>query len=369
MSVRGQALRFLLILVGLTACAGHSQSRISSSGTVQVTPSLVGATKPMLTQTLTHRPTLTPNPSETHVPEIATSLVLSLAHSTEYAATAMYFYNFCGDSLVGDWGYLDQQLDDWTIVYCHSTDETNRYAKFIRDDGSRIWTISLHNAGFFYQEGRFAIFLEVYRISENGNDVYLYPVYHLINGFIDGWYPLLPFGYLRGFYHLNLETGAFEALLNPNTFPDPYYSYDLSPDGRYLAYASEQEKNIFNIRDMNTGSENKVVLSPDVVNVGDFVWTPDSKKVILAAGFSGWEENKAGTSLYIYDLRTTGINILLNNDSQQRVPFRNWDIDSYWLGKNLLNLVSAQYSGVWNEWSLNIRTGFINLLPTPTPHP
>ena len=176
------------------------------------------------------------------------------------------------------------------------------------------------------------------------------------------------FRYTTGLYQLNLEIGKFEALLNPNSISDHYFSYAFSPNGRYLVFANEIEKNIFYIRDMHTGRERKFELNSKIENIGDFVWTRDGLKVIFVAGLNGWYYGKAGTSLYTFDTQTSTIDILLYDDEEQRVPFFDWSLrNSDWLNSNMLHLISAQKS--FPDWFIDIRTGYVAPMLTYTPHP
>jgi hypothetical protein len=368
---------FLLFVfvIGLATCSGQMPDDVLVSPSVTKLRAILTNTrtpKPTkaLLHTLTPYPTKSPTASTTFDATKTTRWASVVAGFTQSVATAEYFYSFCGKDLIADWGDVNRQIKEWAIVHCHSIDHTNRYAKIIRSDGGKVWTISLDNRDIFVLQDDFSILLHIERLSNNEKILYLYPLYRYDKGFIDGWYPALPFYYRDGLYRLDLETGNFSVLLNSNSFDGYSFSYSLSPDERYLAFANKREKNVFYVRDMKTELDRKFELSSTVENVGDFVWTPDSKKVIFVAGLMGWTENKAGTSLYIFDLTTSEMKVLLYNDSQQRVPFPASKINAYWLKDNVLNLISANTAYTdWLEWAFDIRNGFLSPVSTPTPHP
>jgi hypothetical protein len=351
---------FLLLIV-LSACSGQQQAQIQPTLIAMVTPSLV------TTSLLTEKPMLMPTPSRTFEPVFLTAEADLEAGMIKKEATNAYFQTFCGNGLFLDWGDIPSDLTDWRIVHCHASDFSKRYAEVIQADPRKVWTIALDNKDLFLLRDKFDISLRVERRSKDGQYLYLFPSYQLKNGFIDGWSPDMIFEYTTGFYRLNLETGDFEAILNPNSISGLEFSYTLSPDERYLAFANELDKNAFYIRDMRTGLDKRFELNSKIENVGDFVWTPDSKRVVFAAALNGWYDKKAGTSLYIFDTQTSSINVLLYNDREQRVPSLEWDIKSYWLRENILYLISAQDG--YTDWSLDIRSGFIAPVPTQTPWP
>ena len=281
-------------------------------------------------------------------------------------ATRSFFSSFCSEGFTLDSTVYDK-IQNWEILHCNSLSDHGRIVKFIEDKGKKVLTVSLDDKNIFSLKDNFYISLEAERISKNSS-LYLFPSYHPIGSSIDGWYPYIPFRYRTGFYRLDLQTGDFGAILNPNSFSGSDYSYALSPNEKYLIFSNRQEKNVFYLRDMITSIDKEFQLDIDIENIGDFVWTPDGANVVFVAGYKGWADNKAGTSLYIFNLQTSQINVLLDKDQQQRMPYP-YESKEYWLRENILNLVSAQYNGYWVEWAFNIDTHNIDFAPTQTPRP
>lgn len=56
----------------------------------------------------------------------------------------------------------------------------------------------------------------------------------------------------------------------------------------------------------------KIELEKIYVLNGGFTWTPDSRKLIFAAGVNGWEDEKAGISLFQISLNTMKLKIFFS---------------------------------------------------------
>ena len=358
------AFLIFLLTLGLAACNGQAPTAAPSLAILTITPHAK--------RTPISTPSAPPPKTVTLEHQFLTEKAYTLAQMRKQAATDDFFYSFCGNGLFPDRGYSHSAVKeievDWAEIECRTDDWSERYAKFVYKHGEKIWTISLDDKDVFALNNKFDISLSVNKWAKNGKYVYLYPSYHLRNGSIDEWGAYAIFHYQTGFYRLNIETGKFEALLNPNSISGHSFSYALSPDEKYLAFANEVEKNVLYIRDMNTGFDKKFELNTNIENIGDFVWTLDSNKVIFVGALNGWYDNKAGTSLYIFDAQTSALDVLLYNDSQQRVPVFNWSIQNgLWIDKNTLDLIPAQDG--YPDWFIDIRTSFIALVPTQTPLP
>lgn len=118
----------------------------------------------------------------------------------------------------------------------------------------------------------------------------------------------------------------------------------------------------------------KIELEKIYVLNGGFTWTPDSRKLIFAAGVNGWEDEKAGISLFQISLNTMKLKNLLFNDKRNLVPWFNSVTNEVWLDDNILNLISInvnERNASSNEWSINIVTGEVirSSIPTSTPSP
>ncbi len=319
-------------------------------------------------------PVLTPTPSATLKPEFIAATAEADALNKTMEPTDASFFSFCGKRYIPEWGnssgvHIQEIATDWVGIECRSVDRAERFKRFVYRRGIKIWTIDLSDKTLFSLKDNYDISLDVEILLKNANDLYLSPSYHPITAKADAWNPATPLRYKTGLYHLGLKTGDFKSLFNLSSNPALGIAYALSPNEAYLAFSKSDEKNIFYIRDMRKGTDKKIELKADVENIGDFVWTPDSQKVIFVAGLTGWYDNLAGTFIYSYTIQTGQTAVIVHSDVQQRMPFPVLSATgkSYWRQKNFLNLISAQ-NGT-DQWSLDIRNGYIGAVATPTPKP
>jgi hypothetical protein len=353
----------IFLLTFLVACALPALPIPANNS---VTPTITPTPPPT-------KPFLTATASATLSPDSLTAQAISDAENKKLDVTDTTFFSFC-NNLIPEWGYtsgkhIKEIAPDWVVIECHSSNGSERIQKFIYKRGLKIWTITLSDVSLFQAKDKYNTSLDIELLTKGNKDVYLSPSYHLKDGTAESWNPLMALQYKTGLYRLNLEKGNFDALLDPNTTPGDEFAYAISPDETWLAFAKASEKNIFYVRDLRKGTDKKIELKSDIENIGAFVWTPDSKKVIFVAAPTGWRENKAGTFIYAYDPITSQTTVIVYSDSQQRMPFPDSSTTgkSYWLQKNFLNLISAQ-NGL-DQWKLDIRNGYIGAAATPTPKP
>jgi len=262
--------------------------------------------------------------------------------------------------------------ETWIVIQClpEKSNQAKAYTKVVNWNGSKIWKISYDSLNLPYPDG----FLIAITIDPNNYYLYLVPGCDCT---VDpGRNPTWFFGG-RGpnpLYRLDLSSGELTIILPYRE--DGYYSGpSISNDTHHLAYSDSKDSNIVFIQDLTNGEVKAIELSNDYVITGDFTWTPDGKYLIFAAGIHGWENGKAGISLFRLNLNTMYLQPLLLNDHRDFVPWFNSDSYKIWLDSNTLNLASFKVQdGAFtdftsNEWAININTGQVILLSTPTPTP
>lgn len=266
--------------------------------------------------------------------------------------------------------------DQWTVYTCsphpneqmvgsttEPVDYSKRFTQVLNNTGSPQWTIPL---GGLDWSNRPNVKLETYRWSRDGKYLFFVPYLFEKGGCGGGWKILfLDTGYL---YRLNLITGQFESLL-PNA--KAFFSYSISPDDHFLAYVNADDPKIVHLRDLNSGTENKIILDDDYVDTGIFVWSPDSSKLFFAGGLSGWEDGKSGMSIFRVTIKTMYLQALLVNDSRLLVPYSRWSdtTSSNWTNDYLLNVTSLNGNSEFynRDLCIDIRTGKVVDVTTPTP--
>lgn len=246
-----------------------------------------------------------------------------------------------------------------TIFTPGAVDYSTRYTKILKTDFSKEWIITHED---FTWSDRPNAFLISHTWSQDGNYVYMIPATSPSGG---GYSPYMFFLESKVLYRLNLQTGNFETIL-------PYYEYKgypfaLSPNGQYLAYAILHEKNIIHIRDFINETEAEIKIEGNYVLTGAFEWKPDSQKLIFASALEGWDENLAGTSIFLLNLLDMQLKNIIYNDFRLLVPdsFLGWEDDNTIYLTSLNENTEYFLEGI----TLNIRSGNITILPSATPWP
>jgi hypothetical protein len=267
--------------------------------------------------------------------------------------------------------------DLWTIFTCSpqrprvkpgetpvTVDYRTRYTKVISVDRTREWTIP-HTQ--FYWTNRPGALLTTYRWSVDGK--YLYLLWHYYPG-PDGGDATIYFSITEdvALFRLHLDTGIFESVL---PYAEQSYAFSLSPDNRYLAYRNPDEQTAIRIREIDTNREIRKDLYGDYVLTGAFVWRADSQAVFFASAMKGWEEGKAGTSIFSIAVRDMTMRMLLYNDKRILIPFPCRDNRTLysWSGDNYLCITSLDENSdaALQNFLLNVRTGEVVPAPTRTP--
>jgi hypothetical protein len=366
---------FLICLVGCNSIQKKSPGPIIIPSPVySSTPIIMASLIPSFTQTLA--PTLSPTRNFSFE-------TLESFRETDWAPI---YGVFDKRGVKCDVGYkleipdvVVQMSDEtWSIFTCSPQSEDSdaywtpgavdlgsRYTKLIKTDFSQSWTISYND---FRWSNKPDVYLSVYRWTQDGHYVYLEPGLPGGSGFYAPGY----FWNSNHLYRLNLISGKFETILSDS---ENGFAFSLSPDGQYLAYANALEKKVVHIRNMSSGEEQQFLLDGDYVLTGTFVWKLDNTKLFFASALNGWEDGKAGISIFMLTLKNMHIQTVLFDDMRLLVPNRDYvwsnrEVLKYlWPGENLLSVVSL-YDGsleYHSELALDIQTGNIIVLAIPRP--
>jgi hypothetical protein len=368
--------KFILVIVILLLAAylfGCSTDRVEMPETASVpSPSVV-----VDTITPSIAPTKTVTPSPTFDSFRATSDSVIATNWAIISATLNPRGAKCDEGLRIEVPEVVDRMsnEDWSAFTCSPYEDTRlrtgtpeeidyskRYTEILSTDFSTKWRI-YHD--IFPWSNRFGTYLYATSWSQGGNYVFFVPVAIMSHcggstaSFFQDTSPL---------YRFDLRSGEFEIILSePNI-----YAYGISPDGKYLAYAREDEKKVVHIRDLLTGEEKQITLERDYVLTGTFVWHANNREVVFASALNGWEDYSRGFSLFVLDTSDMHLKTYLYDDNRWLIPSVLWSKEEpRWLDENTIRLISLNEEAdyYWDEFTLNIRSWQINALPTPTRYP
>jgi hypothetical protein len=252
-----------------------------------------------------------------------------------------------------------QYINSSTIGTLDVVDYGKRYTKILSTDFSHSWIIYYND---FSWSNRLNAFLIARFWSQDGNFVYLIPA---TSPSASGFPPRSYFIDGSTLYRLNLNSGKFEIVL---PYLNSGYAYSLSPNGEYLAYTISSEKKVIYIRNSNNGDEHQITLDGDYVLTGSFAWKTNGLEIIFAAALNGWDNHEAGTSIFMLSIPKMQLQPLVYNDARLLVPVDNCDKRMCWSDENTIHLTSLNESENYflDDFTLNIQSGNIVALPTPT---
>jgi WD40 repeat protein len=383
---------FVVLLVSCSETNTNTSFAKNNEIPPSITPSETQTPQPSQTST----PSATPNAltatekswGATFSADFVTSKARTAATRTAAYATLAARDSVCDDGYrlsyvlqpedILQAGYLSTNSGEkWTAIPClpEKSNISSGYTKVVNQDGTKIWKVSYNSIilpkGFNLLNGL--------TIDPNGTYLYLVPgcdecAYdafsffgfgEVLHGFGDGTLTL---------YRLELSTGKLTTIL-PDLKDGYYIDQSISPDVRFLVYSDSRYANTVFVENLLNTNSKTIQLANNYAIIGDFNWMPDGKYLIFAAGIDGWENGKAGISLFRLNLNTMYLQPLLLNDDRDFVPWFNLDANKTWLEPNILNLASIPVDQEdWrsfssNKWSININTGQLIPLATPTPTP
>lgn len=256
--------------------------------------------------------------------------------------------------------------ESWAVIECvlDETISSKEYTEVVNHDGSKVFRIP-----YSFPLPDDSDILVGLTIDPTGKYLYLIPdcAHCAVFPYMDSttWF----FGTGVSLYRLDLSLGNFTTIL-PFVKHNYYNDFEISPNVQYLAYSDVKDGNVVFIQDLINGNRKTIRLENSYVLTGGFTWTPDGNHLIFAAAIDGWENNKAGFSLFRLDLRTMRLHTLILNNSRKLVPWNfYYPSQPTWIDSNTLSLGSVAETGFTNDWSININTGQVIPIPTPTSTP
>ena len=239
----------------------------------------------------------------------------------------------------------------WIVVICQ---DDGVYTKIARVDGSVEWKVP---AIIYKDEDGNVLnptYYVLYRWSSDNKHVYLSTYFCCIDG------PSLIFDEAFGIYKFNLFTGKFDMEYHGSRF-------SLSPSEKFFAFLDSKNSPILHIRYLISDEEDVLYLKPKYVDVGMFEWSPDERNLLFVGGLDRWFDQVGGFSLFLYNLDSQKLSLLIDNDLRYLVPNGiNYDSKS-WDGNSLI--LAELYRD--KLWQLNITTRELTpyLIPAYTPTP
>ena len=105
-------------------------------------------------------------------------------------------------------------------------------------------------------------------------------------------------------------------------------AYSFSPDDQFIAYRSESGINIYEI---NTGQEAVFPVLTRFIDFGQFIWSPDSSRIIYVASEEelDGEARETGLTVFLVDLKENSVETIFENDIRYLYPV-------VWLENNLI---------------------------------
>jgi len=96
-------------------------------------------------------------------------------------------------------------------------------------------------------------------------------------------------------------------------------AYSFSPDDQFIAYRSESGINIYEI---NTGQEAVFPVLTRFIDFGQFIWSPDSSRIIYVASEEelDGEARETGLTVFLVDLKENSVETIFENDIRYLYP-------------------------------------------------
>ena len=142
---------------------------------------------------------------------------------------------------------------------------------------------------------------------------------------------------------LDLETGAWiDTKMG--------YAYSFSPNDHYLAYRSEQDFHIHNLR---TGQEKVIPIR--YAEFGRFTWSPDSQQILFIATLNGTdlENRENGFTALLHDVGTDERQIVFENNIKFLYPVQ-WNDENQVVFEKLFDSFGERYN-------LDLNTGIFTI--------
>lgn len=216
------------------------------------------------------------------------------------------------------------ELEDYgtfcQLSYCYGAENSPNGQQIIITNGNTIdlFNVSGERIGkysFYELYGHLVGFGDGYAstIHWTNDGKYLY----IATYFGDGG-PESYFGYKSSLARVNLKNGTWK-----DTGVSGVISF--SPNEKYMIYSPSKSE--IRIRDLKSGEENTHFTTDYYLYFGNFVWSPNYKKIIFVATPEDWDAKDGIFALYMIDLESKTISNLYESSFPFYYPI-NWIEDS-----------------------------------------
>ena len=291
-------------------------SQLQSSATIPE-PSTTATNTPTQTPAPTYTPRATRTPTSTIEPYVPPTIAPAtvLAEATIEAVVSP-----CGDGQrIEPWQWIESLSPNgqWVAFQCYS-EELGTYANITGIDSSLSWQVSYEQTYAANHEEAKGIAALVIPFHWSADGRYFYLTIHI--DAIDG--PAVALYNGHALYRLELASGQIAEVLPPVM---PFFSYvmSISPNSRFLVYTRAGENEMFYVRDFQTGDEHVHELDASFDTTAFFQWSEDNKKLAFSAVHRDliWgEDYSAGMSLFLLELETGNLSLLLQNPRNLYYP-------------------------------------------------
>lgn len=323
----------LILVIALISCANPQETPVSIP-TVAVT--LAETATATATITATDRPKITPRPT---YPPLPTS---PAATQTAVAALETIRINLLNQHPELDSYGISCNID-WCVGISISPNGQNivvtnaNAMELFRLNGERVGVYSFYNLYGYHIERTYG-YVSDSHWSKDGK--YLYITTDLGN---DGG-PEPYFGYRSSLVRVNLING---------TWIDTGISgvISFSPTDRFIAYSTNKSE--IRMMDLKSGQETTYYTDDRYEFFGEFVWSPDGRKIIFAATPEDWYADNATFALYVIDLDLTTIYKVHESAYPFYYPV-SWSED---------NKITLDRMNEHGEWTLDLSTNPPRITP------
>ena len=289
-----------IFMILLSACSTATQQEMTP--TVDTIPTAVITNTPtmMISSASPTPPPILPTSTQ----DISRSLskILPNCGDTELSPNQSWAAGFCNNDET--WIVSVDQSKKWTISY-------GEYYGSKFESGNGVI------APFYWSSDNKHLYLTIQRGASG-------PIY-----FVDGW----------GLISLDLTNGNISEILSP--IQHQYYSFSLSPGGKYLAYILQPTKPLtVSVRSLETNDVKSHSLVPEYNQAGEILWSPDMSKIVLGQAIIDVQEIQPNSfSVVAINLAEDSRQILVSDNSLQMKP-------ETWIDENTVELSDPE-GKVW----------------------
>lgn len=317
--MKSEAAIVLLFIVLLAACTSGRVEIVTPLSTMP-DPSTETAIVPGMTSTLAPTETASPTFEPVNTVPVATRDAIATTEATR-------------NNLVSQFPELEEYNTFCNVTYCYGVElspngqwiylSNGNVIEIFETSGKRVGKYSFHEI-YGYRIDYYEGIVEGVHWSRDGRYLYIATRYG------DGG-PGPYFGYKSSLARVNLQNG---------TWKDTGISGVLSfaPNEKYIGYSTNLGE--VRVRNFQSGEEQIYITPNPYWYFGEFVWSPNAKKVIFVATSESLDESYGKFALCMIDLKQGRIHLL----HEDFMPFY---YPVAWTEENQVSLRRYQEDGIW----------------------